>query len=78
MNATLDPGDFYIGSVNVPALASGQEWPLPNGLFFTPYFFKDKVPHTWFVIAKADANNEVVESDETNNVAVDVPTITGR
>ncbi len=62
-NSALDPLDALIGSREVPALASGA-----SNSGSTPFTIpQDTVAGTWYIIAKADALEVVVETSETNN-----------
>jgi subtilase family serine protease len=64
-NNTLDSSDTVIGSRSVPALATGatntqtSTLTIPSGL----------ATGTYYLIAQSDADNAVVETYETNNVA---------
>lgn len=65
-NAIFDAADRLLGSRGVPALASGAT---DSGS--TPVLIpSDTVTGTYFVFGKADANNAVVESLETNNTTI--------
>jgi subtilase family serine protease len=61
----LDAADVFLGSRAVPALASGAADAAVTSLQIPPA----TTTGTYFVIAKADANNVVVESFETNNAS---------
>ncbi len=66
----LSADDTFVGSVNIPALAPGQEAPLPFGV--ASYILYPGVPATgtWYLIGVADASNANNESNENNNVTV--------
>jgi subtilase family serine protease len=61
----LDASDTLLGSRVVPALASHAE-----SLGQTSLTLPATLSGTFYLIARADADNAVVEVDETNNVAV--------
>ena len=71
-NPVLDAGDVLVGSRAIPALGPDTESTgttgvtIPTGLTGTHY-----------LLAKADADNTVVEVDEGNNTAVSQPLIIG-
>src|SRR5262249_19736217 len=64
-NGTFEAGDTLLGSRSVPALGAGAtstattNLTLPAGL----------ATGTWYVLARADAGNAELETQETNNVA---------
>jgi subtilase family serine protease len=62
-NYALDGNDVFIGSRSVPPLAAGV-----TSAASTPVVIPaGTVTGTYYVIVRADANDEVVESAETNN-----------
>jgi subtilase family serine protease len=64
-NFSLDPGDKFLGSRNVPALQPGQT-SSASTTFTIP---ADTELGTYFILVSADDGNAVVESAETNNVS---------
>ena len=58
------PGDIFLGSDSVPSLGAGIQ------VVFNPDLIipQGTVPGKWYILFIADANNEVRESDETNNI----------
>jgi subtilase family serine protease len=63
-NGALDAGDRLIGSRPVISLGAGQ-----TELLSTPLQIpSDVATGSYFILAKADVNNQVVESVESNNV----------
>jgi serine protease AprX len=63
-NDTLDPSDILIGSREVPALASGASSSGSTAVTIP----QGTDAGTWYLLAKADAQEVVVETSETNNV----------
>ena len=64
-NTLLDAADIPLGSRPVQALGAGQAEMLSTPLVIP----ENTATGSWVVLAKADANNQVVESVETNNLA---------
>ena len=67
-NSTFDAGDTALGSRIVPALAAGASSPAPPG-------FPVTIPSTvatgnYYIIARADADGQVPESNESNNTKI--------
>jgi subtilase family serine protease len=62
-NGTLEPGDLLLGFREVPALAAAAA--NPGSLSVT--IPQETPAGTWYLIAKADGEESVVESSETNN-----------
>jgi subtilase family serine protease len=62
-DATLDASDVSLGSRNVPELAPGGSSSASTVLTIPPA----TASGTYFVVAKADADDATPESDETNN-----------
>ncbi|MBI4685607.1 MAG: choice-of-anchor D domain-containing protein [Nitrospirae bacterium] len=63
-NSTWDAGDTYLGERTVPELAAGDSSVGPNIVVTVPL---SACSGTFYVIAKADANNQVSETNEMNN-----------
>jgi subtilase family serine protease len=64
-NATLDTGDQLLGTRSVPSLGASL-----TSAASTPLTIPDgTATGTYYIIVKADANNDVLESAETNNVS---------
>jgi subtilase family serine protease len=63
-NGTLDAADLPLGTRDVPALAPNASSPAATPLTIPP----DTAVGSYFIIAKADAGNALVETLETNNV----------
>jgi subtilase family serine protease len=70
--AVFDPADSPFGSRAVPILASGASSSGPTPLTIPA----GTAPGTWYIIAKADADGTVTESNEGNNTASKAITIT--
>ncbi len=72
----LDAGDPYVGSVNIPALAAGQQ--TPTGL--ASFYVRPPAPVgcLQYLLGVADANNNNPENNEANNVSATVLIIRGR
>jgi subtilase family serine protease len=64
-NSTLDTGDQLLGTRAVPALAAGAT-SVASTSVTVPV---GTATGTYYVIVKADVNNDVIESTETNNVS---------
>jgi subtilase family serine protease len=64
-NSTLDASDTLLGSRNVPALAAGAT----SSGSTTVTIPQDTATDTWYIIAKADAEEIVTEISETNNIS---------
>jgi subtilase family serine protease len=64
-NTTLDAADILLGSRSVPALAAGTTSAASTSLTIPA----GTATGTYVVLAKADANDDVVESMESNNVS---------
>ncbi|MBI4489401.1 MAG: SBBP repeat-containing protein, partial [Deltaproteobacteria bacterium] len=62
-DATLDASDILLGSRAVPALAPGE-----ISLGSTTFTLPAGVVGTYYIIAQADADNAVVETNEGNNI----------
>ena len=62
-NTTVDGDDIEIGSCGVPALTAGQTYACTISATLSP----DTATGTYYVIAKADADNQVTETSEVNN-----------
>jgi subtilase family serine protease len=62
-DATLDAGDTYLGSRAVPSLAAGA---INSGS--TTFTLPPGIAGTYYIIAKADADNTVAETNEGNNI----------
>ena len=67
-NTTFEAGDTVLGSRMVPALAAGASSPTPPG-------FQLSIPlgtatGNYYIIARADADGQVAESNESNNTKV--------
>lgn len=65
-NTTLDAADVLLGARAVPALAGGADSP-GSTVVTIP---SDATTGTWYLIAKSDAMNGVVESLESNNTTL--------
>ncbi len=63
-NIGVDSSDILLGTHTVPPLAAGAS-SSTTSMFLVP---PTAVTGTYYVLARADANDEVVESSETNNV----------
>ncbi len=62
-NSTIDPSDILLGSRNVPSLAAGA-----SSAGSTTITIPESVAvGTWYIIAKADGEDVVSETVETNN-----------
>ena len=64
-NAILDAGDTLLGSRAVAAIPAGGT----NAGSTSVQIPEDTATGTWFLFAKADANEEVAETSETNNAS---------
>jgi subtilase family serine protease len=62
-NGTLDAADLPLGSRTVPALAVGGTSSGSATVIIPP----ETTTGTWYIISKADANDAVAETSETNN-----------
>ncbi len=62
-DTTLDSSDILLGSRAVPALAPGE---ISSGS--TTFILPAGIAGTYYVIAKADADNSVAETNEGNNI----------
>jgi subtilase family serine protease len=68
-NLVLDGTDVRLGARSAPALAAGAASTASTSLAIPP----DVAPGTYYVIASADANQQVAESLETNNTKTGLP-----
>jgi subtilase family serine protease len=64
-NTVLDAADTLIGSRNVPALAGGAA----SSASTTVTIPQDTATGSWYIIAKADGDDVVPETSETNNTS---------
>jgi subtilase family serine protease len=64
LNGTLDAGDIALGARNVPALSGGASSSASASLTIPA----NTTAGNWFLIVKADAQETVLETAETNNV----------
>jgi subtilase family serine protease len=64
-NATLDTGDQLLGTRVVPSLAASATSAASTSLTIPD----GTTTGTYYILVKADANNEVAESAETNNLS---------
>ena len=71
-NPVLDAGDVLVGSRGIPALGPDTESTGTTGVTIPT-----GLEGTYYLIAKADADNTVVEMDEGNNTAVSQALIVG-
>lgn len=63
-NLTLDAGDLRLSPTrSVPALAAGAQHVATTTVNIPPV-----APGTWYLMANADDGNQVVETQETNNI----------
>jgi subtilisin family serine protease/subtilase family serine protease len=62
-NSTLEPADILLGARQVPVLAAGAS----NAGSTAVSIPQGQAAGTWYLIAKADGEDAVVESTETNN-----------
>jgi subtilase family serine protease len=65
-NSTIDPSDTLLGGRNVPSLADGAF----SAGSTTVTIPEGTTSGTWFIVAKADGEDQVAETNETNNVYV--------
>jgi len=75
LDATLDGSDKEIGGRLVPVLNAGSTYPGPAPFTFT--IPRDTAPGTHYLIAVADVENTVGESNETNNTTTTPIAIVG-
>jgi subtilase family serine protease len=73
-NTTLDSTDTYLGSVRVPRLIAGASSPGSISVRIHPGIRTG----TYYIIALADYDNTVVETNETNNIRTRAITINRR
>jgi subtilase family serine protease/subtilisin family serine protease len=66
-NTTLDAGDTLLGGRSVPALAAGAS----DSASTTVTIPEGTGTGTWYIIAKADGEEAVAETSETNNTFID-------
>ena len=64
-NSTFEAGDTALGSRIVPALAAGASSPAPPGFQLT--IPPDTATGNYYIIARADADGQMPESNESNN-----------
>ena len=64
-NLSLDPNDVFLGSRSVPALAVGATSTASTALVIPA----GTATNIIYVLVKADANNDVAESTESNNIS---------
>jgi subtilisin family serine protease/subtilase family serine protease len=64
-NATYDGADTWLATRSVPALAAGAS----SAGSLTVTIPADTAPGNWYLIAKADSTDLVLETSETNNTA---------
>jgi subtilase family serine protease/subtilisin family serine protease len=62
-NSTLDAGDAVLGSRSVPALAAGATSTASTSLVVP----SETPTGSYYILAKADADNGIAETSETNN-----------
>ena len=65
-NSTIDPSDTLLGSRSVPSLVAGAS----SAARTTVTIPEGTTSGTWFIIAKADGEDQVAETSETNNLYV--------
>jgi subtilase family serine protease len=63
LNATIDPSDILLGSRSVPSLAAGSSSAGPTSVTIPG----DTPVGNWYIVAKADGEEVVTESLESNN-----------
>ena len=71
-NPVLDAGDVLVGSRAIPALGPDTESTATTGVTIPT-----GLGGTYYLLAKADADNTVVEFDEGNNTAASQPLVIG-
>ncbi len=62
-NGTIDTSDTLLGSRSVPALASGAY----STVSTTVMIPEETIAGSWYIVAKADGEEVVLETSETNN-----------
>ena len=70
-DATLDAADVALGARTVPALASGAS----NAGTTLVTIPATTAPGTYYILAKADGANVLVEKNEANNVSARIFTV---
>ncbi len=69
-NTAIKTDDYWIGSVLVPGVAAGETVNVDASVFQ----FSDIPPGLYYVGVIIDANDDILELDETNNTATDLDT----